>query len=129
MQRRTTVAVVAAAVAAAVAVGLGASGCGGDDGGGTAVRLGVDRFVEDPPAGPVEVTGALVVTAAQIRLCAAVLESYPPQCGEPSVALDGLDLAAVPGTTTAGGVTWSDGVVLVLQTAGAGRATVLAVVG
>jgi hypothetical protein len=32
-----------------------------------------------------------------IRLCEALLESYPPQCGEPSLVVRGLDLAKVPG--------------------------------
>ena len=48
-----------------------------------------------------------------MRLCSALLESYPPQCGEPSLVVEGLDLATVAGLTSTNDpslaqVTWSD---------------------
>ncbi len=74
---------------------------------------------------PVAVQGLLHVDQGVARLCAAILESYPPQCGEPSAELVGLDLSTVAGTTTAQGVTWKEGAVLTLQRAADGRFTVV----
>lgn len=70
---------------------------------------------------PVAVQGLLRVDRGGVRLCAAILESYPPQCGAPSVELVGLDLAAVEGTATADGVSWKEGAVLNLERATDGR--------
>lgn len=39
--------------------------------------------------GPLMVRGNVVHVDGRPRLCSAVLESYPPQCGEPSLALVG----------------------------------------
>ena len=77
---------------------------------------------------PVAVQGLLHVTKADARLCAAVMESYPVQCGEPSVELVGLDLAAVEGLTTAGDVTWKEGAVLTVERVGDGRFAVVDIV-
>jgi len=74
---------------------------------------------------PVAVEGLLIVDQGVARLCGVIMESYPPQCGAPSVQLVGLDLAEVEGTTTAAGITWRDGVVLNLQRAADGRFTVV----
>jgi hypothetical protein len=35
-----------------------------------------------------------------VKLCSALAESYPPQCGGASLVLDGLDLATIQGLTT-----------------------------
>ena len=43
-----------------------------------------------------------------VHLCASLAESDPPQCGEPSVHVEGLDLSQIEGLTTRDGVTWSD---------------------
>ncbi|HYN33621.1 MAG TPA: hypothetical protein VES40_13425 [Ilumatobacteraceae bacterium] len=74
---------------------------------------------------PIAVQGLLHVDQGATRLCAAIMESYPPQCGAPSVELVGLDLAAVEGTTTADGVSWKEGAVLNLERAADGRFTVV----
>ena len=74
---------------------------------------------------PVAVQGLLHVERGIARLCAAILESYPPQCGEPSVELVGLDLAAVEGMTTADGVSWKESAVLDLERAAEGQFTVI----
>jgi hypothetical protein len=65
---------------------------------------------------PLLVRGALVAEGSTIRLCYAILESYPPQCGQPSLVVRGLDLERLAGLTTANGVTWSDGEVKLLGT-------------
>ena len=45
---------------------------------------------------------------ADARACAALAESFPPQCGGGSISVVGLDLQALEGLTTEGDVTWSD---------------------
>ncbi len=55
----------------------------------------------------------------------AILESYPPQCGAPSVELVGADIGAIDGTTTVEGITWKEGAVLNLERAPDGRFTVV----
>ena len=58
---------------------------------------------------PLVVEGTLIVADGQARLCSAILESFPPQCGEPSLLVKRLDPATVPGLESAGGVSWSSG--------------------
>lgn len=62
----------------------------------------------------VVVTGALFVSDADgIRLCGAILESFPPQCGEPSLVVTGLDLSTVElQSADDGSVSWAEGVEL-----------------
>ncbi len=79
----------------AVAASLVLAACGGSDE--TTVR----GHVVAPEGGPV-------------RLCEALAESYPPQCGGSSLTVEGLDLASVPGLTSTGDpalaqVRWSEG--------------------
>ncbi len=38
---------------------------------------------------PLLVRGVLVERDGELRLCSAILESHPPQCGEPSLAIEG----------------------------------------
>lgn len=68
--------------------------------------------------------GSLIGERGTLRLCYSVLESYPPQCGKPSLVVEGLDLNTVSDLTTANGVTWSDGEIKVLGTVAAGTLTV-----
>lgn len=88
----------------------------------------VDEASPPQPSVPISVTelvarstdtatvrGFLHVDEGQARLCDAILESYPPQCGEPSITLVDLNVDAIAGTTTAGGITWKERVVLTVQ--------------
>jgi type IV pilus biogenesis protein CpaD/CtpE len=118
-----------------VLAAAGLAGCG-DDGTGpaststsvdTSSPLTVSDLVARSADTPVAVEGFLHGEGGTARLCAAVLESYPPQCGQPWVELAGFDPTVVTGTQTAGGVTWKEGVVLVVQRAPDGRFTVLSV--
>ncbi|MBM3141116.1 MAG: hypothetical protein FJZ92_13150 [Chloroflexi bacterium] len=45
--------------------------------------------------------------AGEVRLCEALAESMPPQCGGSSLRVEGLDLAELAGLERASGVTWS----------------------
>jgi hypothetical protein len=90
-------------------VALALVGCGGKDepaGGGGPVEI----LVEDAGdhEGPAIVTGSLLANGDDVRLCAALAESFPPQCGGGSIVVVGLDLDKLDGLTTEGDVTWSD---------------------
>jgi hypothetical protein len=53
------------------------------------------------------VRGTLIADANDVRLCSAILESYPPQCGQPSLRVRGLDLVGVSNMEQAKGTSWS----------------------
>jgi len=59
------------------------------------------------------VTGALFVDAdGSVRLCDAIAESFPPQCGGSRLLVRGLDPATVPDLQEANGVRWAEQVQL-----------------
>jgi hypothetical protein len=61
----------------------------------------------------VTVAGALFVDPdGTVRLCDAIAESFPPQCGGDRIVVEGLDLDAVAGLQTEGDVSWAEGVTL-----------------
>jgi hypothetical protein len=136
--RVTTLVVTLAAVMAGVL-----TGCGDDDDDGssasstsastptaTTVPAGpitVEQLVARSADTPVATQGFLHVVGDVARLCGAILESYPPQCGQPAVELVGLDLEAVDGLTSAEGVNWKESIVLTLERSADGRFTVVAV--
>jgi len=62
---------------------------------------------------PVAVRGFLVIVGDEARLCDALAESFPPQCGGSSIMVEGLDLSAYD-VTVEGDVTWTDQPVVVL---------------
>lgn len=88
----------------------------------------VEHLLKRSTDTPVAVQGLLLVNQEVARMCSSIKESYPPQCGEPSVELAGLDLSTIEGTMTAHGVTWKEGAVLTLQRTGDGRFKVVDVV-
>ncbi|MBA2461376.1 MAG: hypothetical protein H0V45_06380 [Actinobacteria bacterium] len=58
-------------------------------GGGLTVQEAMDSELD----GPLQVRGYLIERDGELRLCSAILESYPPQCGEPSLRVEGKELA------------------------------------
>ena len=61
----------------------------------------------------VTVSGALFVDGdGTVRLCDAIAESLPPQCGGERIVVQGLDLDAVAGLQNEGDVSWAEGVTL-----------------
>ena len=96
-----------APVAVVIALVLFVAGCGSGDGGAV---LSVEEAVNHQ--GRAEVTGFLHANGSDVRLCAAVLESYPPQCGRPALDVEGLDLASVDGLQREGTVAWKERVTL-----------------
>lgn len=94
-----------AAAASLTAVAL-LAGCGGDDS--PASPEGVLTVEEALAAGgPVRVRGTLIADAQGVRLCSAILESHPPQCGQPSLGVRGLDLVGVSNMEQSKGVGWT----------------------
>jgi len=83
------------------ALALVGAGCGSDgdnssgDGApaaGAAIPGGgltIEEALETTADGPLVVAGYLIEQGDEIRLCSAILESYPPQCGEPSLEVRG----------------------------------------
>jgi hypothetical protein len=61
----------------------------------------------------VSVSGALFVDPdGTARLCEAIAESFPPQCGGQRITVQGLDHATMPDLEEANGVRWAESVVL-----------------
>ena len=61
----------------------------------------------------VTVSGALFVDAGgTVRLCDAVAESFPPQCGGERIVVQGLNLGEIGDLQTEGDVSWAEGVTL-----------------
>lgn len=81
-----------------------------DPGAGISVE---DALGHGPTDDLVTVTGALFVDAdGTVRLCDAIAESFPPQCGGARILVDGLDLEAVDELETEGDVSWAESVTL-----------------
>lgn len=83
---------------------LALSACGSGDG-----DSGSSSAPAPAPTGgeAFEFTGYLVRLQGETRICEALAESYPPQCGGTSYRVVGLDFAGAQGLEEASGVTWS----------------------
>ena len=81
---------------------------GGDPGTGAGPGLSVSEALESPLDDLLLVNGALVVVDGEARLCEALAESFPPQCGGASLLIVGIDLENFPGLTTEGNTSWTD---------------------
>jgi hypothetical protein len=93
--------------------------------------LSVEQVVGDGFQGLVTVVGHLVASAdAPVRICSALMESFPPQCASPSLVVAGFDFESLPGWSATGGdptvtdVTWTDTAVEVTGRIDAGVLTV-----
>jgi hypothetical protein len=63
--------------------------------------------------GEVLVNGNLFIDpGGTVRLCDAIAESFPPQCGGARLEVRGLDLEGVPQLQEANGVRWAEGIQL-----------------
>lgn len=93
----------------------GASPGGGTDGPGSATGPGltVEEARNSDAEGPLLVTGYIIAESDVVRLCSLLLESLPPQCGEPSIQVVGLDLDDYP-VKERSGVAWTEDLVQVL---------------
>jgi hypothetical protein len=96
------------AAAAVLTVAALLAGCGGGESPASPDEiLTVQEALESERDGPLRVRGTLIADARGARLCSAILESHPPQCGEPSLGVRGLDLVGVSNMEQAKGVGWT----------------------
>jgi hypothetical protein len=70
------------------------------------------------------VSGNLLALGEEIRLCSALAESFPPQCGGASLLVEGLSLGDVDGLITEGDVSWTDRPIELLGVVADGTLTV-----
>lgn len=114
---------VAAVAAFAAAAALAGCGSGSEDeqspsaaapapGGG----LSVSEAIASDLDGPLMVRGYLIERDGELRLCEAILESQPPQCGEPSLRVAGARRSASEEQASLLGEV-EDGVITVSETA------------
>jgi hypothetical protein len=99
------------AVITALFIALFLAACGGDDdeaaGTGT-IAISIDEALASDSDEPLLVSGNLLAVGDDVKLCYALAESFPPQCGGASLVVHGLDLATVDGLVTEGDVSWTD---------------------
>ena len=85
----------------------------GNGGGGDPGMSVADALAHQAADDLVFVTGALFVDAdGTVRLCDAIAESFPPQCGGERIEVQGLDLASIANLQDENGVQWAEGVIL-----------------
>jgi hypothetical protein len=70
------------------------------------------------------VNGNLQAEGGEVRFCSALAESFPPQCGGPSLRVEGIKLEEVDGLVTEGEVSWTDRPIQLLGTVEDGVLTV-----
>jgi len=103
----------------------GAGGPGSGVGTGMGPGISVGEALASRLEGPLLVRGWLWrADGSDLRLCAALTDSTPPQCTKPWLTVKGLDLSSVEGLRREGGVTWSPEPVLVLGDVKGGVLTV-----
>ena len=72
-----------------------------------------EALTHGPTDDLVTVTGSLFVDAdGTVRLCDAIAESFPPQCGGDRIVVTGLDPADVPELQEENGVRWAESATL-----------------
>ena len=114
LSRLSALLVTTTVLLAACSAAPGSGGTGdGSAGDGPSTGVGPGISIEDALGStldePLLVNGALVAQQdGEVRLCSALAESFPPQCGGASLRVEGLDLSTVEGLTSANGVTWSE---------------------
>jgi hypothetical protein len=111
------------ALIATLAAAAALAGCGGEDtpignpGTGTAPQtsglgagpaISIDEALASGSDEMLLVAGNLLAQGAEVRLCSALAESFPPQCGGASLHVAGLDLDEVDGLLAEGDVRWTD---------------------
>jgi hypothetical protein len=116
--RMRTISLFAALLAALALAGCGDSGGDASGGAGASVPqssglgVGPGISIEEAIAADTDemllVNGNLLADGDEVRLCYALAESFPPQCGAPSLLVEGIKLEEVDGLITEGDVSWTD---------------------
>jgi len=76
--------------------------------------ISVSEALASKLAGPLLVRGWILSRNGESRLCNFLTDSLPPQCGEPSLIVQGLDIATVAGVRSEGDTVWSSEPALLL---------------
>lgn len=74
----------------------------------TPAMVTIAEALEMPAGTTVTVRGYVLETGGTTVLAEMLAESYPPQPGGAQLVLEGLDVADIDGTETAGDTTWTD---------------------
>jgi hypothetical protein len=94
----------------------------------TGIAAGPGISIEDALASdssePLLVNGNLLAEGGDVRLCSALAESFPPQCGGASLVVEGLKLEEVDGLVTERDVSWTDRPIQLLGVVSDGTLTV-----
>ena len=109
-------------VAAAAVAGCGSDDSFDDMAGGAGISI--DEALDAGADEPLLVNGNLLAQGGDVRLCAALAESFPPQCGGASLVVEGLVLEEVDGLVTEGEVSWTDRPIQLLGVVSDGTLTV-----
>jgi hypothetical protein len=112
MKTITLLAALLAAVALTACGGDDDSAAGDDTSTASTVPVGpgisIEEALETDSDEPLLVNGNLLVVNGEPRLCSALAESFPPQCGGASLLITGLDLSGIDGLIVEGDVMWTD---------------------
>jgi len=119
----------------ALLAALALAACGGDDepagdtgpqtsGIGAGPGISIDQALGSDSDYPLLVNGNLLAQGGDVRLCSALAESFPPQCGGSSVVVKGLKLEEVDGLVSEGDVSWTDRPIQLLGVVSDGTLTV-----
>lgn len=116
------------------------AGCGGDDvaaddaapgstvpqtsGLGAGPGISIDDALASDSDEMLLVNGNLLAQDGEVRLCSALAESFPPQCGGASLVVEGLKLEEVDGLVSEGDVSWTDRPIQLLGVVGDGTLNV-----
>jgi hypothetical protein len=98
--------------------------CGGDDGSADDTAVSIDEALASGSDESLLVNGNLLAQGGDVRLCSALAESFPPQCGGASLVVEGLVLEEVDGLVTEGDVSWTDRPIQLLGVVSEGMLTV-----
>jgi hypothetical protein len=102
-------------------------GCGGQDFPSSATDgpgISIEEALSADSGDELLVNGNLLAQNGEVRLCSALAESFPPQCGGASLVVEGLELDEVEGLVTEGEVSWTDRPIQLLGTVEDGLLTV-----
>jgi hypothetical protein len=130
-----TLALIATLTAAAALAGCGGDDVAADDaasgptvpqasGLGAGPGISIDDALASDSDEMLLVNGNLLARGGEVRLCSALAESFPPQCGGASLVVEGLKLEEVDGLVGEGGVSWTDRPIQLLGVVGDGTLTV-----
>jgi hypothetical protein len=130
-----TLALIATLTAAAALAGCGGDDVAADDaasgptvpqtsGLGAGPGISIDDALASDSDEMLLVNGNLLAQDGEVRLCSALAESFPPQCGGASLVVEGLKLEEVDGLVSEGAVSWTDRPIQLLGVVGDGTLTV-----